>query len=191
MNTRPARERGFAGWIRIGLTAGAIAIVVNTLLLKAADWMHVDIGHGGLLELVHRMIVEGVAALDPALTRQAGFKQVLVAPSFKIGFHAAVGLLMALFYTGVLEPQVPQRLSPALKGFAYALLLWVANAAIVLPALGQGFAGCRVLHIGGMLYFAFAHTAFFLILAWMTALLQARNGSPLRRSFPRKSRNLK
>ena len=192
VSMRSARETFFAGWIRIGLTAGAIAIVVNTLLLRAADWMHIDIGHGGLLELVHRTIVDGVTALDPALTGPAGFSRVLVAPSFKIGFHAAVGLLMALFYTGVLEPRLPQRLSAGLKGFTYALLLWVANAAIVLPALGQGFAGCRVLHVGGMLYFAFAHTAFFLTLAWMTALLQARDGAPpAPGSVPRKPQIIK
>lgn len=173
----PAPEARFSGWLRIGLTAGTIAISVNTGLLKAADWMHVDIGHGGLLELVREMI-ERLADSDSApAARRLLSLPVFATPSFKIGFHAVIGLLMALFYTRVMEPLLlPQRLAPWVKGSVYALLLWMANAAIVLPALGQGFAGSRALSIGGLLYFAFAHTVFFLILAWVTAVLRPPPG---------------
>ena len=177
----PAREARFSGWLRIGLTAGLMAIVVNTGLLEAADRMHVVIGHGGLLEFLRRMI-EWLADPDSAPeARRLVSLPVFATPSFKIGFHVVVGLLMALFYTRVMEPLLlPQRLAPWLKGSVYALLLWVANATIVLPALGQGFAGSQALSIGGMLYFAFAHTVFFLILAWVTAVLRPLPGPLLR-----------
>ena len=166
-----------AGWLRVGLVAGTIAIAVNTGLLKAADWLHLDISHGGLLTLLLRLIGR-LARPDSSPTEWLLlYLPAFATPSFKIGFHIVVGMLMALFYTRVLEPLLlPQRFAPWLKGSVYALLLWLANAAIVLPGLDQGFAGSHVLRIGGMLYFAGAHTAFFLILAWVTALLRNRFG---------------
>ena len=72
---------------------------------------------------------------------------------------------MAMVYGLLLEPLLTRTLPAATKGLLYALLVWLANAAMVLPALGQGFAGIHVLSVDGVLYFAFAHTMFFLLLA--------------------------
>ena len=54
---------------------------------------------------------------------------------------------------------------PWVKGIVYSLLLWLANAFIVLPWIGEGVAGSRHLDLAGMVYFGFAHTVFFLALA--------------------------
>jgi hypothetical protein len=40
----------------------------------------------------------------------------------------------------------------------------VLNAFVVLPLLGEGIAGARLLTVLGMMGFAIAHTAFFIIL---------------------------
>lgn len=90
----------------------------------------------------------------------------LPAPSggiFKTGFHIAVGLGMALVYAVVVEPRVPE---PAwIKGLWYALILWLMNALIILPLIGEGIAGVRHLNFAGVVYYACAHTIFFVLLA--------------------------
>lgn len=55
------------------------------------------------------------------------------------------------------------------KGLVYALLAWLANALIVLPWIGEGIAGSLYLSADGMIYFAAAHTAFFMLLALLYA----------------------
>ncbi len=78
--------------------------------------------------------------------------------AFKTGFHILVGLLMAVFYAFALEPILS---GPALvNGLVYALLVWLANAFIVLPWIGEGIAGSRYLSGAGMIYFGAAHTVF-------------------------------
>src|SRR5262245_31099174 len=74
---------------------------------------------------------------------------------FKTGFHIVVGLLMAL-------------------------LAWLANALIVLPWIGEGIARSLYLSADGMIYFAAAHTVFFVLLA----LLYARFSRQKRRRAP-------
>lgn len=51
----------------------------------------------------------------------------------------------------------------------YAVVVWVANAVVILPWLGEGFAGSRNLSLPGMAYFAAAHTVFFVLLAVLFA----------------------
>jgi uncharacterized membrane protein YagU involved in acid resistance len=81
---------------------------------------------------------------------------------FQASFKIAVGLAMALIYV-VIEPYLPG--TRIIKGLIYALIVWLVNAAIVLPALGEGFAGAHSLTATGMIAFAVAHTSFFVILA--------------------------
>ncbi len=149
------------GWLSVGLVAGSLAIAVNTLLLKAADWIRLDIGHGGLLKLLHI-----------GLQRYAGISLPPAGPAYKIEFHIIVGLGMALVYTSLLEPTLPPRLIAWMKGFVYAVFVWLLNAFLILPALGQGVAGSRVLGLAGILYYAFAHTVFFVLLALIVAKLK-------------------
>jgi hypothetical protein len=85
------------------------------------------------------------------------------AAGFQTGFHLFVGILMALLYAYVLEPRLPR--GPWLRGFLYALAVWLLNAVVVLPATGEGFAGSMHLTLAGMIWFAAAHTVFFLLLS--------------------------
>jgi hypothetical protein len=50
----------------------------------------------------------------------------------------------------------------------------LANAAVVLPAIGEGF---RHLGLAGMAWFAAAHTLFFVVLAVLYARWRRRPGS--------------
>jgi hypothetical protein len=95
--------------------------------------------------------------------------------AFKTVFHIVVSLLMAVFYAYALEPMLP---GPALvKGLSYALLVWLANAFIVLPWIGEGIAGSAFLSAGGMLYSAATHTVFFVLLAWLYQRFTAPRGN--------------
>ena len=76
---------------------------------------------------------------------------------------------MAVFYALVIDRQIPG--STLLKGLGYALFVWLLNAFVVLPLLGEGIAGARLLTVLGMVCFALAHTAFFIILAYLYAAL--------------------
>ena len=69
---------------------------------------------------------------------------------------------MAIVYAAI-EPGLPGRWWA--RGLIYAMLIWLINASIVLPLLGEGFAGWRNLTPTGMVAFAMAHTAFFIVLA--------------------------
>lgn len=140
--------------------AGGIAIVLNTLALHAADLAHVTTARGGLLRLIRS-----------ALPRAAGLP---IGPAFQTVFHLVVGLLMALFYAYALERRLPG--SPCTKGLVYAGAVWLLNAGIVLPATGEGFAGSANLTLTGLIWFAVAHTLFFVLLAWIYARL-TRNRS--------------
>lgn len=152
-------------WNRVAtaLLAGAIAIAINTALLAAADWIPLVTARGGLLKLLTINFGQPMARL--------GFSAIwaglgLPAPGgsvFQIGFHVLVGLGMALLYGMAIEPALP---GPAWrKGVIYAVVVWVANAVVILPWLGEGFAGSRNLRLLGMGYFAAAHTIFFVLLA--------------------------
>lgn len=163
--------------------AGGAAIILNTLALNAADVFHLETAHGGLLRLLSSWLAIpfdriGLVAVwsfinGPAPTR----------PAFQIGFHVFVGLLMALVYGVVLERLLPR--GAIIKGLIYAAIVWIINAAMILPATGEGFAGRAHLTLAGMAWFAACHTLFFLLLAYGFAALtrdRASAGGPVRRS---------
>jgi hypothetical protein len=140
------------------LLAGAVAIALNIASLAAAKLVSLDTGSGGLLKLLV-ILIGGI---------------VRVAPNgpFQAAFHFSIGLAMALFYAFVLEPLLP---GPGwLRGFLYALAVWLVNALIVLPAIGAGFAGARRLTPAGMAWFAAAHTLFFVSQAILYTRLRQR-----------------
>lgn len=159
--------------IGVGLAAGAIAISVNTLILFAANLIPLATAHGGILTLIKPVAAvllreTGIAAgwNDLGLPGPAN-------PWFQAGFHIAVGLVMAIFYALILERILS---GPAwLRGVIYALPVWLANTFIVLPLIGEGIAGSSNLTLAGMIYFAVAHTIFFVLLAvlyrWFQTLM--------------------
>jgi hypothetical protein len=158
--------------LRSALLAGLIAIIANTLALKAADFISLPTAHGGLL----RLMTLGFSSP----LQQSGISSVWTtigapapkSPAFQIGFHIFIGLMMSIFYAFVLEPMMPW--GSTTMGLAYATGLWLINAAIVLPATGEGFAGIANLSVAGILWFAVAHTLFFLMLAYGFALIERR-----------------
>lgn len=132
----------------LALPAGMVAILLNTAALAVADLVHLPTAHGGLLRLLQGLMGDLIFPTDRG---------------FQTAFHILAGLAMALFYAVVVEPVLPGR--SWCKGLIYALAVWIVNAALVLPVTGEGFAGSRSLSLGGMAWFAAAHTLFFVVLA--------------------------
>jgi hypothetical protein len=158
--------------LAVALYAGAVAITINMLLLKAADIVAVQTAHGGLLRVISPLAAR---LLEPAGVsawwRAVGGPGIGTAV-FQDSFHFVVGIGMALAYVLLLEP----RLSGAFwrKGLLYALVVWLLNAFVILPLSDEGIAGSAHLVLAGMLWFAAAHTAFFVLLAGGVELLLSR-----------------
>lgn len=133
--------------IAASLCAGAVAIVLNEAALLSADVIHLQTAHGGLLKLLIQLTGLPVPHND----------------AFGISFHVIVGLTMAVVYGVFLEPLWR---GPAwLLGLLYAAATWMANAFVVLPVIGEGLAGSATLGTAGVVWFAAAHTLFFVALS--------------------------
>jgi hypothetical protein len=132
--------------LQAALLAGILSILVNTAILATADYCHIVTARGGLLTLILR-----TGLLSSTWANSYQFRQL---------FHIAVGILMLVVYAGTLA-----RLNvPVIaKGLFTAASVWLVNASIILPAIGQGFAGERIISPSGMELFAAAHTLFFLM----------------------------
>jgi len=131
------------------LVAGSIAVLLNTLALDAARIVPVATGDGGLLRFL--IMLSGGCLSTPT------------GPAFQNGFHIVTGLAMAFFYAFALEPWIS--VPSWLRGVLFATAVWLVNAIIVLPAIGEGIAGRHHLTLAGLVWFAAAHTLFFLVLA--------------------------
>jgi hypothetical protein len=132
---------------RASILAGFSAILLNTAILIAADSLHIVTARGGLLTLLVKLIGSPV----PRIVTTWMFQQV---------FHIVVGVAMMVAYTIVFN----RWYAPAFaKGLLVAAIVWLANACVVLPMIGQGFAGSRILSLAGTLTFAMAHTIFFVV----------------------------
>ena len=158
------------------LIAGAIAITINILLLNLCDAYGIVTARGGLQRLVRLWLGGPMTQLGVAdLWAAAG----LPGPDtsiFRTGFKVSVGLGMAVFYALVFERLLGG--GTLVKGLIYALLVWLINAFVVLPLLGEGIAGLNLLTTLGVTCFALAHTAFFIALAYTYAALQGTQPQP-------------
>lgn len=144
------------------LVAGTVALAVNMILLWLADHFGIVTARGGFQRLTKLWTTPWLVATgaDALWSRWQ-----LPDPSsalFMAAFKIAAGLMMALVYAAI-EPALPGRWWT--KGLLYALIVWLLNAVVVLPLLGEGFAGTESLTGAGIMTFALAHTAFFLVLA--------------------------
>lgn len=162
------------------LVAGALALIPNFALLAVADALDIVTARGGFQRLVKLWTGPHFEVLGIAAWWRATPLPDPNGPAFTVGFKIAVGLGMALVYA-IIEPRLPGR--PLVKGFVYAGIVWLLNAALVLPLLGEGVAGIRNLTPVGIVAFAVAHTAFFLTLAFLYAAL------PQSQPFPNQSNN--
>jgi hypothetical protein len=157
------------------LISGSTAIVLNTLALKAADLVPLATAKGGLLRLLSSWCAAPLEATGIASAWSRAGAPAPDGPVFQTGFHLFVGILMALFYAYALEPVLPGR--AAGKGAAYAVAVWLLNAIVVLPATGEGFAGSANLTLAGIVWYAAAHSLFFMILALAYGALRRRTRS--------------
>lgn len=156
--------------LRAALLAGLIAIIINTVLLHLAQFIPLRTEAGSLLKLLKLGFGDALAA---SYLNEVWHRLQLSSPGsevFKTGFHVFIGLAMALVYAAVFEPWLPG--SAWRKGFWYALLAWLLNAFVVLPWIGEGIAGNHHLGLTGMVYYAVAHTVFFVLLALLYARLR-------------------
>lgn len=145
------------------LYVGAVAITINMLLLRAADLFSVQTAKGGLLRLIAPLAGPVLDWIGVATAWRTLGGPGVNSAVFQGGFHFVVGLGMALIYTMILEPRLPGAFWR--KGLLYALLVWLLNAFVILPYSGEGVAGSAHLRLTGMVWFAVAHTAFFVLLA--------------------------
>jgi len=105
------------------LSAGGIAIAVNTTMLAGADAAGLKTAHGGLLRLL-----QNLGGWLAGLLGAPGWWSTSLVPftsgaTVQFGFHVFVGLLMAVVYAYLLEPVLPGR--PWMKGLIYAALAWL------------------------------------------------------------------
>jgi hypothetical protein len=156
------------GRLKSALVAGSIAIISNTLALKAADLIQLPTAHGGLLRLLSSGLSGPLQQLGISALWSVAGAPASNSPAFQIGFHILAGLIMSLFYAFVLEPMMPW--GTTIKGLAYTIGAWLINALVVLPATGEGLAGSANLSLAGVLWYAAAHTLFFMLLAYGFAL---------------------
>jgi hypothetical protein len=86
---------------------------------------------------------------------------------------------MAVFYAFAVEPLLGGR--AIFKGLVYAAVVWLLNAGLLLPLIDEGFAGRANLSLPGIVWFAVAHTLFFVILALLYRALRmpASEGVPI------------
>ena len=171
-DTGPVEGLHYTRRILPALIAGGIAIAVNTILLAAADWIPLVTAHGGLLKLLTTYLARPVLSIGLGeLWSNLG----LPSPAnhvFQTGFHVVVGLAMAVLYALAIEPLLTG--DAWKKGLIYAFFVWLANAVVVLPWIGEGIAGNRSLEAAGMIYFAAAHTIFFVLMAVLYSNLASR-----------------
>lgn len=153
--------------------SGSTAIMLNTLALKAADLVPLATAKGGLLRLLSSWLAVPVAETGIASAWLQAGAPAPDSPLFQTGFHLCVGLMMALFYACVLEPVLPG--GDVRKGAIYTIATWLLNAIVVLPATGEGFAGSAHLTLAGIVWFAAAHSIFFMILAMLYGALRRRS----------------
>lgn len=148
--------------------AGFVAIIINSALLYSGSALGIETGHGGLLKLLAKMV--GVYPIPWGRGDLHGVPPIVG----KYGFHFLVGILMAIFYAYVVDPGLGIIRSPFIKGLIYALIVWLANALVILPLLGYGIAGYHEIPLSGMLYYAFAHTVFFVLVAVLYSQITLR-----------------
>lgn len=148
--------QGVAHRIAASLSAGAIAIFLNVVALWSADLIHLPTAHGGILKLLVQLTCFEVPHGN----------------AFNDAFHVIVGLAMALVYGLLLAPLWHR--SPWVLGLIYAAVVWLANSFLVLPLIGEGFAGSATLSTAGIVWFAVAHTIFFVALALLYPIMSSR-----------------
>jgi len=145
--------------------SSTIAIALNTLMLKSDSLFGIKSGAGGLFGLlkIHFTEIFSQLGLSSLWTLASLPKPGTLA--FYIFFHSLTGFLMAILYVYVVEKRLLG--SGLTKGALFSLLPWVINSAIVLPLLGEGFAGSDKLNTTGIIYFFISNGLYGVVLGYL------------------------
>lgn len=144
--------------LRVGeaCLAGLIGITINTVVLKMAPLLRIHPGSGGLLQLFLLYAARWAPAILPVAHR-VGLQKPPTLFGF-LWFHYITGLAMILIYFFIFARYIHgPRL---LKATIFSILVWLVNAAFVLPQLGEGFAGIYNVPLSGVVYFFVANWIF-------------------------------
>ncbi|MGD9809240.1 MAG: hypothetical protein AB7E76_00070 [Deferribacterales bacterium] len=147
------------------LSAAVIAIAVNTFMLKIAPVIKIKAGAGGLFGLLKKHY--GTAFTEVGLS---GAWTALGLPQpgtllFYILFHSFIGFMMSILYVYAIEKYLAG--TGIRKGAVFSMLPWLFNSIVVLPMLGNGFAGSRVIGLVGITYFFIANGVFGILLGYL------------------------
>lgn len=143
------------------LAAGLIGITVNTGILESAPLLHIHPGSGGLLQLL-LLYAQRFAPWSLNALHSLGLRKPPSLAGF-LWFHYVTGMAAILVYFYLFAKHV--RGARWWRATVFALLFWLINAGVVLPQLGQGFAGIRAVSTSGVLYFFFANWMFVVVSA--------------------------
>jgi hypothetical protein len=157
--------------LQAALLAGAAAITMNTILLKVADLVPLSTAKGGLLRLLQHRLSAPAHEFGLASLWSKHGAPPLNGAVFQTAFHLLVGMVMAVAYAFTVARWPPSK--PVTKGLVCAAAVWLLNAAVVLPMDGEGFAGSVHLTLAGIIWFAAAHTIFFLMLSCGFSMISA------------------
>ena len=161
-----SHAQGPGSRLSAALLAGAFASAGNVAILFAAHRADIATAHGGLLRLTE----EVVWALVSAVHVQVSWTKVAItasSPGLELSFHIFTGLTMASLFGLFLDRRLPG--APLIRGITFGIFVWIVNALIVLPAVGEGVAGRHHLDALGIVCFLLAHMTFFVILSTLYA----------------------
>ncbi|MGY2685426.1 hypothetical protein ACVWVZ_004760 [Pseudomonas tolaasii] len=146
----------------ISLRAGSTAIIVNMAMLAVADKFGLVTARGGLLKLATNFLVAQMSQYGEAQAA-SWLIDFTRTPVFQAAFHFAVGLLMSVVFMKFAGAYLKRYAWSA--GLIAAIFVWIINAAVILPLLGEGIAGSHAISPAGIAYFAVTHTVFFILLS--------------------------
>ena len=135
-------------------TAGFIAILVNTLMLKLAPLLKVRAESGGVLKLFLINLPVKYSSIE-----------FLHGTTFWVIFHFLIGYSMVFMYLFTFVPM--KSLGWMQKGILFSFIPWLINSIVILPLLNHGIMGIKTLEFCGILYFFISNLIFALILAYL------------------------
>ena len=117
--------------------AGLAGAIVNSLAIHGFERVHIATGAAGLSRLVFAAVNWGLGMAGAAFR----FPEKL-GPVSQEGFHAGMGVLMAVAYAWLFYAWLP---GPRwVRGLLFSLLPWLMQSLLVAPYMGFGFFGARL-----------------------------------------------
>lgn len=144
--------------------AGFIAVSVHTVLLLAARPFDLQVGAGGVLGMLRTAWGDAFQAMGIAGIWSGAGLPLPGSTAFWIVFHVVMGILLALAYAWLFEPRLKG--TGMRRGLLFALLPWLIHSAVLMPLVGNGLAGYRVLPLVGIAWFFVANLVYGAVLGF-------------------------